>query len=153
MESDERMLDVIFEFVGGPNDGKTVRGRLGESNDAHRYYLFSHHGRVGQAFKVASEYAIESLVARGAKEESLDRLQQHYYVVTDRLEGDGEVLVRAEYAPEIAGATSSHRTKAEPVKNLEHHLLVLQRLFSMRLRPATEVVCRQAVAAPHGHPC
>jgi len=31
--------------------------------------------------------------------------------------------------------------------------LVLQRLFSMRLRPATEVVCRQAVAAPHGHPC
>jgi len=29
--------------------------------------------------------------------------------------------------------------------------LVLQRLFSMRLRPATEVVCRQSVAALHGH--
>jgi len=118
------MLDVIFEFVGGPNDGETVHGRLGESNDAHRYYLFSHHGRVGQAFKVASEHAIEALATEGLKEESLDRFQQHYYVVTDRLEDDGEVLVRAEYAPEIAGATSTHRTKAEPVKNLEHRLLV-----------------------------
>jgi len=120
------MLDVIFEFVGGPNDGKTVRGRLGESNDAHRYYLFSHHGRIGQAFKVASEYAIESLATEGANGESVDRFQQHYYVVTDRLEDDGEVLVRAEYAPEIGGATRSHHTKTEPraVKNLEHHLLV-----------------------------
>jgi len=120
------MLDVIFEFVGGPNDGKTVRGRLGEPSDAHRYYLFSHHGRMGQSFKVASEYAIEALATEGVKAESLDRFQQHYYVVSDRLEEEGEVWVRAEYAPEISGATPSHRTKAEPkaVKNLEHHLLV-----------------------------
>jgi len=126
MESNERMLDVIFEFVGGPNDGKTVRGRLGEPSDAHRYYLFSHHGRIGQTFKVASEHAIETLATEGPKEESLDRFQQHYYVVTDRLEDDGEVWVRAEYAPEMSGTTPRHHTKTKPtaVKNLEHHLLV-----------------------------
>jgi putative transcriptional regulator len=73
---------------------------------------------------VASEYSIEALVTEGLKEESLDRFQQHYYVVTDRLEDDGEVLVRAEYAPEMSGATPAHRTKAESVANLEHHLLV-----------------------------
>jgi putative transcriptional regulator len=44
--------------------------------------------------------------------------------VTDRLEDEGEVLVRAEYAPEMSGATPGHRTKTEPVKNLEHHLLI-----------------------------
>ncbi len=101
------MLDVTFEFVGGPNDGKVVRGGLGEPSDAHRYYLFSHHGRVGQAFKVASEYAIEALATQRAKEELLDRFQQHYYVVTDRLEDEREVWVRAEYLPETVESSRS----------------------------------------------
>jgi len=45
------------------------------------------------------------------------------------------------------------RWERDGQESLKQALLVLQRLFSMRLRPATEVVCRQAVAAPHGHPC
>jgi hypothetical protein len=111
MESAERMLDVSFESVGGPNDGNVVRGRLGESSDAHRYYLFSHHGRIGQPFKVASEYAIETLAAKGLQEQPLDRFQQYYYVVTERNEDGEEVRVRAECAPQIGGAASSHRKK------------------------------------------
>jgi putative transcriptional regulator len=132
----EAMLDVTFEFVGGPNDGQIVRGKLGEQSDAHRYYLFSHHGRVGQAFKVASEYAIDALATGAAQEPKLDRFQQHYYVVTDHREDEheGRVWVRARYAPELGQGASAEapkkkkrRKRKQPSpqsKGLEHHLLI-----------------------------
>ena len=111
------MLDVTFEFVGGPNDGRVVRGKLGEQSDAHRYYLFSHHGRVGQVFKVASEYAIDALSGGAVEEQSVDRFQQHYYVVTERREDEhgGKVWVRADYAPEVSKGTSAK--PGEPTRN------------------------------------
>ena len=55
------MLKIIFEFVGGPNDGKVLNGALGDASDAERYYLFTNHGTIGQRLKVASEYAVETL--------------------------------------------------------------------------------------------
>jgi hypothetical protein len=55
------MLKITFEFVGGPNDGKILRGRLGEGSDAERYYLFSNHGAIGQRFKAVSQRAVETL--------------------------------------------------------------------------------------------
>lgn len=93
------MLKIHFEFVGGPNDGKVLEGRLGEPSDAERQYLFSHHGRVGQRLKVASPYAVETLASEGLKEDQPHHFQPHYYVVTDRLEEEQEVWIRAEYLP------------------------------------------------------
>jgi hypothetical protein len=93
------MLRINFEFVGGPNDGKVVQGWLGEPSDAERHYLFSHHGRIGQRLKVASPYALEMLIDEGLRMERSHHFQPHYYVVTDRLEDEQEVWVRAEYLP------------------------------------------------------
>jgi hypothetical protein len=94
------VLRITFEFVGGPNDGKVVRGTLGEANDAERYYLFSNHGAMGQRFSVASPFAIETLARERLKSEERHYFKRHFYVVTDRLETAEEVRIRAEYAPE-----------------------------------------------------
>jgi putative transcriptional regulator len=91
------MLNITFEFVGGPNDGKIVEGRLGEPSDAERHYLFSHHGRIGQRFSVASDYAVETLAEDPAAPNF--SIPRHYYVVTERLEDGGDVWVQATYSP------------------------------------------------------
>ena len=91
------MLKIIFEFVGGPNDGKVLQGALGDASDAERYYLFTNRGSVGQRLKVASDYAVEALAQEHLNEETRHQFQHHYYVVTDRLEENSEVIVRAEY--------------------------------------------------------
>lgn len=91
------MLKITFEFVGGPNDGVSLEGTLGDASDAERYYLFTNHGTVGQRFKVASEFAVETLAQEPLQEERRYYFQPHHYVVTDRLEENNEVLVRSEY--------------------------------------------------------
>lgn len=94
------MVNITFEFVGGPKDGTVLCGRLGEPSDAERHYLFTNHGAVGQRFKVASDYAIETLASEQLKEETPHHFQQHYYIVTDRHEEDDSIRVFAEYLPE-----------------------------------------------------
>ena len=94
------MLKIIFEFFGGPLDGKTLVGILGNGSDAERHYLLSNHGAIGQRLKVASDYAVETLASEQLKVERGRHFQQHFYVVTDRVEEDGELLVRAEYIPQ-----------------------------------------------------
>ncbi len=91
------MQKAIFEFVGGPIDGRVLQGPLGEGDDVERYYMFSNHGAVGQRFKVASDYAVQTLLREKLEEESPHHFQQHYYRVTDRIEDDEEVWIRAEY--------------------------------------------------------
>lgn len=94
------MVKIVFEFVGGPKDGKILRGELGESSDAERFYLFSNHGAVGNLLKVASNYAVETLAEEQLKKDVRHDFQRHYYVVTDRLEEGDEVWVRAAYVPQ-----------------------------------------------------
>jgi putative transcriptional regulator len=121
-----RMLNILFEFVGGPNDGKIAEGKLGEPSDAERHYLLSNHGRLGQKFAVTSDYSIEVLANGALQEESPLQCQRHHYVVTERLEDEGVVWVRAEYVSEEAASTPNQhlqgQTKAP--RNLEGHLLI-----------------------------
>ena len=95
------MLEIIFEFVGGPLDGETLIGNLGYGDDAEKYYLLTNHGAIGQRFRVASDYAVETLATEQLKVEGRHHFQQHFYVVRDRVEESEEVLVRAEYVPQI----------------------------------------------------
>lgn len=94
------MQRITFEFVGGPNDGKVLRGKIGEASDAERHYLFSNHGAVGQRLKVASPYAVKTLVEERLKDERRHHFQRHFYIVTHRRENDEAVWVRAEYLPD-----------------------------------------------------
>src|ERR1700722_20003528 len=94
------MLKIIFEFVGGPQDGRTLEGVVGEGSDAERYFLFSNWGRIGQRFKVASDYAVATLSRERLQDERRHYFQRHFYVGTDRLEDKDEVWVRAEYLPQ-----------------------------------------------------
>jgi hypothetical protein len=96
------MLKIVFEFVGGPHDGRILRGVVGEASDAERCFLVSNWGRVGQRFKIASDYAVETLVKEQLKDDTRHNFQRHFYVVADRLEDNGEVWVRAEYLPQAS---------------------------------------------------
>ena len=93
------MFRVVFEFIGGPNDGKIVDGWLEEGGDSQRYYLFSDHGRIGQRFKVASDLAVETLARERLRLDKRHHFQRHYYVVADRFEDGDELWIRAEYVP------------------------------------------------------
>jgi len=93
------MLNINFEFVGGPNDGQFLRGRSGELSDAERYYLCSHHGTVENRIKVASQLAVDTLASEHLRNDIRHVFQRHFYVVTDRVEDGFEVWVRAEYLP------------------------------------------------------
>jgi hypothetical protein len=99
------LMDIHFEFVGGPLDGRVYHGSLGEPSDAdpseaERYYLLTHHGAVGQQFKVASPYAVETLASELLQEETPHQFQRHFYTVSHRSGDDDEVWITAEYQPE-----------------------------------------------------
>ncbi|MEX0819948.1 MAG: YqgE/AlgH family protein [Pirellulaceae bacterium] len=117
------MLNILFEFVGGPNDGRVEQGELGESSDAKRHYLLSQHGRVGQRFPVASDFAVKALSGEASGEGH--PVQQHYYIVTERLEDSEVVWVRAEYAPETYGTIGQpDEERATAPRNFDGHLLI-----------------------------
>ncbi len=97
------MLKIIFEFVGGPHDGRILHGNVGDASDAERCFLFSNWGMVGQRLKIASDYAVETLTTERLREERRYHFQRHFYAVTDRLEDTGEVWVRAAYLPQAVG--------------------------------------------------
>lgn len=90
-------MKLVFKFKGGPVDGKTVIGRLGEQDEADRYYALTNRGRVGQRFRVASPYAIETLTDEQLQEERPHYFQEHFYRVADRLENSDKIFVVAEY--------------------------------------------------------
>lgn len=95
-------MRILFEFAGGPLDGKSVVGIRGEQDEADRYFVLTHHGKIGQRFRIASDYAVEFLANEQLKNDAPHQLQLHAYRVTDRLEGEDEVLVRAEYVDKSA---------------------------------------------------
>jgi hypothetical protein len=95
-------MRINFKFLGGPNDGRVFRGRLGEASDAERYYMVTHHGTVGQRFKVASPYAVETLAEELLNNEKPHQFQRHFYVVSDHVGDADEVWITAEYRPDRA---------------------------------------------------
>ncbi len=98
------MTKLIFKFFGGPLDGKTVTGRPNEEGEARTYYTLSCHGRRGQRFRIASEYAVDILASEQLKEERPHHFQQHVYEVVERIRNPHVILVRAEDVDESAGS-------------------------------------------------
>ena len=90
-------LKIVFEFIGGPYDGKILHGALGEPSDAERYFLFSNRGAIGYRFKVVSDYAVETLAVEQLQEERRHHFQPHHYMVVKRFENEEEVRVLAKY--------------------------------------------------------
>lgn len=90
-------MKITFQFAGGPFDGKIVAGMPGQESEAERYYFLSHHGRIGQRFRTASQYAIDKLAQEKLQVDTPHRFQQHIYEVADRVEGPDGLLVRATY--------------------------------------------------------
>jgi hypothetical protein len=92
-------MDITVHFHGGPLDGKTVSGRDGDQEEAERYYLLTHHGRRGQRFRVASDYAVERIAEEGLEKElpSPRPFPRHTYQVKERLEDAGEIIVHVEH--------------------------------------------------------
>jgi hypothetical protein len=91
------MPRLIFKFAGGPLDGKTVSGMPQEEGEAWEFYVLTYHGRLGQRFKIASEYAVSTLASEQLKEDKPHHFQQHVYEVVERIRNPKVLLVRAEY--------------------------------------------------------
>lgn len=98
-----RMPRLIFKFAGGPLDGKTVAGRPQEEGEAREYYTLSYHGRLGQRFRVASDYAVNILANEHLQEGEPHHFRQHVYEVVERIRNPKVLLVRAEYVERGAG--------------------------------------------------
>jgi hypothetical protein len=96
-------MKLVFKFTGGPLDGKTVVGRQGRQDEADRYYTLTHHGRIGQRLKTASQYAIDTLAEEEAQQQTPHHFQQHVYQVVDRIEDQEKVFVRVQYVVDKAG--------------------------------------------------
>jgi hypothetical protein len=90
-------MKLIVKFAGGPWDGRTLTGKLGEQDEAGRYYTLSHHGRVGQRFRVASQYAVDVLAEEEFQADPPRHFQQHSYEVIDHIENEDAILVRVRY--------------------------------------------------------
>jgi hypothetical protein len=97
------MPRLIFKFAGGPLDGKTVAGKPEEEGEAREYYTLTYHGRLGQRFRVASEYAVNILANEQLQEDDPHHFQQHVYEVVERIRNRHVLLVRAEYVANGAG--------------------------------------------------
>jgi hypothetical protein len=81
-------------------DGKMAVGHSGEQDEAERFYLLTDRGRIGQRFRVASEYAIDTLADELLQHEESHRFQPHCYEVIDRVDTRIGVLVRVRYVRE-----------------------------------------------------
>ena len=90
-------MKLIFKFSGGPMDGKTVIGQQGKQDEADRYYTLTDHGRVGQRFRIASPYAIDTLAREQLKEGRPHRFQEHLYEVAECLEDEAKIFVLTQY--------------------------------------------------------
>jgi hypothetical protein len=99
MRRSKGVRQLIFKFAGGPLDGKRVAGELAKHPEIRRYYALTHHGRMGQRFRTASEYAIDLLAKEGMREQSPHHFQQYLYQVTENIDNGNVVLVRVEYVP------------------------------------------------------
>ena len=113
------MKRIIFKFWGGPLDGTTVAGERAKNPDVRRYYALTHHGRVGQRFRMASEYAVNMLIDEQIDEQIEEEapphhFQQHVYEVVDRIDNGKVVLVRVEY---IQPPASSHDPTSDPTSD------------------------------------
>ena len=97
------MRKMIFKFAGGPLDGKTVVGEPGKEKEAQRYYWLTNHGRVGQQFHMASDYAIELLTREQLTEENSHHFQRHTYEVVDRIKNRNVLIVLIQYVEQDAG--------------------------------------------------
>lgn len=90
-------MKLIFTFNGGPLDGKRILGEAGEANEAQKYYALSYHGRVGQRFRAASDYAVRTLVRERLQVQTPHFFQSHVYEVFDRIDNGNVLLVRSQY--------------------------------------------------------
>jgi hypothetical protein len=94
---------MIFEFAGGPLDGKQVIGESTKDKEARRYYMLTNHGQVGLRFHTASDYAIDMLADEQLKEEKPHHFQQHTYEVVDRIKNSGVLVVLVQYVEQEPG--------------------------------------------------
>jgi hypothetical protein len=96
-----RLKKMIFKFMGGPFDGKLVVGESGKEKEAHRYYMLTDHGRVGQRFHTASEYAVELLSQERLQDERPYHFQRYVYEVVDRFDNGDVLIVLIQYVEQV----------------------------------------------------
>jgi hypothetical protein len=136
------LMDIIFEFIGGPLDGTTVEGKAGEQDEADRYYVLTHHGRIGQRFRVASSFAIEMLAQDELVDDKPHQFQPHRYEVIERLQSGAEVLVRAKYVDKESKGVAAADFKipaGPPAERAESTDQSIRRFFELAAKSLREL--------------
>ena len=86
-------MDITFEFLGGPFDGKVTSGMLGDAAEAEHFYRRTSHGTPGFIFKIGSECATAVVGARAGGTGT----RPHFYVVDERSQFGREVYIRVRH--------------------------------------------------------
>lgn len=94
-------MPYIIEFVGGPHDGKHVSSDSENANEAMQAdgycRVFTREGTVGKRFSVGSEAAVDFINTRQSEETALPNFRLHIYEVIERIEQDGDTIVRCKF--------------------------------------------------------
>ena len=88
---------IHLQVLGRPPGRYERGGRIAKHPEVRRYYALTHHGRVGQRFRTASEYAVNVLVDEQLQETAPHNFQQHVYEVVQRIQNGNVVLIQVQY--------------------------------------------------------
>lgn len=114
-------MKIRIDFIGGHKEGCRVVGDTDhgpsyseaekEAFDAISFYHMTNDGRLGAASRgitgsgvnLMQTIGVEAAVQQGHK------FRAEMYVVTERIEANGEVLVRATFVPDPVGSLKNRR--------------------------------------------
>jgi hypothetical protein len=98
-------VKIALRFDGGPLDGKRVVGNPDEDDEAEKYFALSYHGRLGQVFRIASDYAVETLARERLKVQRPHGFQSHRYEIALRHQRGDVIMLLARYVREATVAS------------------------------------------------
>jgi hypothetical protein len=99
-EEDLRTKRILVEFAGGGRDGQIIDSRSNNRNEAALagfFYLASDGGRTGKGTLGVLDGAISYSLEHGMEPTTGATVPNHVYRAIERLEQEGEVLVRFRY--------------------------------------------------------
>ena len=103
------MKPVVLEFVGGYWDGRSLSTDSADQEEAFlaaACYEISHHGAIGGQCATLSEDAVTFARIHGWPRSGDGTLRgDHRYLVAERRETEGEIIVRLRHAPVASPST------------------------------------------------
>ena len=105
------MKPIVLEFVGGYWEGKSLSTDSADQEEAllaAACYQMSHHGAIGGECAALSDDAVTFARIHGWPRSREGTLRgNHRYLVAERRETEGEIIVRLRHVPIVSPSTAT----------------------------------------------